>query len=115
MKQFEPIFFDLDKSDILLKYKVRLDQVVKFLNQYPQVRLELSSYTDCRGADSYNLELSNRRNKRVVDYIRKRVINPERVSGKGYGEKSSIGGDPCYKISETEHKKNRRTDFKLRF
>lgn len=115
LKQFEPIFFDFDKSDILLKYKVRLDQVVKFLNQYPQVRLELSSFTDCRGADSYNLELSNRRNKSVVDYIRKRVINPERVSGKGYGEKSSIGGDSCYKTSEIEHKKNRRTDFKLKF
>ena len=115
LKQFESIFFDFDKSDILSRYKERLDKLIKFLNKYPQVSLELSSYTDCRGAFSYNLKLSNRRNKTVVDYIKKKIEKPERVSGKGYGEISSIGKSPCYKLSETEHQKNRRTDFKLKF
>ena len=115
LDQFESIFFDFDKSDILLKYKGKLNKVVEFLNKYPQVSLELSSYTDCRGSDSYNLRLSNRRNKSVVDYIKNRIKNSERVSGKGYGEKSSLGKDSCFKISETEHQKNRRTDFKLKF
>ena len=111
----ESIFFDFDKSDILSRYKERLDKLIKFLNKYPQVSLELSSYTDCRGSFSYNLKLSNRRNKTVVDYIKKKIEKPERVSGKGYGEISSIGKSPCYKLSETEHQKNRRTDFKLKF
>ena len=75
LKQFESIFFDFDKSDILSKYKERLDKVVEFLNKYSQVSLELSSYTDCRGSNSYNLKLSNRRNASVVDYIRNRVKN----------------------------------------
>ena len=113
--QFESIFFDFDKSDILLKYKGKLDKVVEFLNNNPQVSLELSSYTDCRGSDSYNLGLSYRRNKSVVDYIKNRIKNPKRVYGKGYGEKSSLGKDSCFKTSETEHQKNRRTDFKLKF
>ena len=64
---------------------------------------------------SYNLKLSNRRNKTVVDYIKKKIEKPERVSGKGYGEISSADKSPCYKLSETEHQKNRRTDFKLKF
>ena len=114
LKKFESIFFDFDKSDILSKYKERLDKLIKLLNKYPQVSLELSSYTDCRGSDSYNLGLSNRRNKIVVNYIKRRIKNPERVSGKGYGEKNSLGKNSCFKISETEHQKNRRTDFKLK-
>jgi outer membrane protein OmpA-like peptidoglycan-associated protein len=115
LKQIESIFFNFDKSDILLKYKERLDKVVEFLNKYPQVSLELSSYTDCRGSDSYNLGLSNRRNKSVVDYIKNKIKNPERVSGKGYGEKSNRDNVSCSKLSEKEHQKNRRTDFKLKF
>tara|TARA_B100000575_G_scaffold240497_1_gene203270 strand:+ start:247 stop:2166 length:1920 start_codon:yes stop_codon:yes gene_type:complete len=115
LEQFESIFFDFDKSDILLKYKERLDKVVEFLNKYPQVSLELSSYTDCRGSFSYNMKLSNRRNKSVVDYIKNKIKKPERVSGKGYGEKSSRGKISCYKLSEKEHQKNRRTDFKIKF
>ena len=114
LEQFESIFFDFDKSDILSKYKERLDKLIKFLNKHPQVSLELSSYTDCRGSDSYNLGLSNRRNKSVVNYIKSRIKNPERVSGKGYGEKNSLSKNSCFKTSETEHQKNRRTDFKLK-
>ena len=114
-KQFESIFFDFDKSDILLKYKGKLDKVVEFLNKNPEVSLELSSYTDCRGSKSYNLELSNRRNKSVVEYIKNRVKNPERVTGKGYGEKGSINKGECSKLSKKKHQENRRTDFKLKF
>jgi len=115
LEQFESIFFDFDKSDILLKYKERLDKVVEFLNKYPQVYLELSSYTDCRGSFSYNLKLSNRRNKSVVDYIKNKIKKPERVSGKGYGEKRNHNNISCSKVSKKEHQKNRRTDFKLKF
>ena len=115
LTQFQSIFFDFDKSDIPLEYKESLNKIVEYLNNNLQVSLELSSYTDCRGPDSYNLELSNRRNKSVVDYIKNRIKNPERVSGKGYGEIRSAGKLPCYKLSETDHQKNRRTDFKLKF
>jgi outer membrane protein OmpA-like peptidoglycan-associated protein len=114
LEQFESIFFDFDKSDILSKYKERLDKLIKLLNKYPQVSLELSSYTDCRGSDSYNLGLSNRRNKTVANYIKSRIKNPERVYGKGYGEKNSLVKKYCFKTSATEHQKNRRTDFKLK-
>tara|TARA_A100001015_G_scaffold305593_1_gene398555 strand:+ start:5109 stop:7028 length:1920 start_codon:yes stop_codon:yes gene_type:complete len=115
LKQFESVFFDFDKSHIISKYKQRLDKVVEFLNKHPQVSLELSSYTDCRGSNSYNLRLSNRRNASVVNYIKNRVKNPERVSGKGYGEKGFINKGKCSKLSKTEHQENRRTDFKLKF
>ena len=115
LTQFQSIFFDFDKSDIPLEYKESLNKIVEYLNNNLQVSLELSSYTDCRGPDSYNLELSNRRNKSVVNYIKNRIKNPRRVSGKGYGEISSTDKSPCYKLSETEHQKNRRTDFKLKF
>ena len=115
LTQFQSIFFDFDKSVIPRKYKESLNKIVEYLNNNLQVSLELSSYTDCRGPDSYNLELSNRRNKSVVNYIKNRIKNPTRVSGKGYGEISSADKSPCYKLSETEHQKNRRTDFKLKF
>ena len=51
----------------------------------------------------------------IIKYNQNRIKNPRRVSGKGYGEISSTDKSPCYKLSETEHQKNRRTDFKLKF
>ena len=48
--------------------------------------VEISSYTDCRGSIEYNLKLSNDRNQTIIDYVRERIKNPDRIFGKGYGE-----------------------------
>ena len=118
LKPLPPIFFDFDKFTLLEKYKDRLDAVVKTLNSYPEIKIEVNSYADCRGSNEYNLKLSIKRNESVLNYINQRIEKSERVFGEGLGEENieslSIKNEcPCCSITEEVHQKNRRTEFKV--
>ena len=118
LKTPSPIFFDFDKFTLLEKYRETVDAVVQTLKAYPEIKIQVNSYADCRGSNDYNLELSNRRNETVLSYIREKIQIPERVYGKGLGEEniesSRIKNEcPCCSITEEEHQQNRRTEFKI--
>ena len=86
------------------------------MNDYPKMVVELGAHTDCRANDAYNQNLSNQRAKETVNYIKKSITNPSRISGKGYGETKLLTNCPCSgnvvsDCSEAEHQKNRRTEF----
>lgn len=83
---FSPIFYDLDESAILDTYRDRMDKVVAAMQENPSLEIEISSYTDCRSNSEYNLLLSSRRTQSILEYVQKRISNPERIYGKGYGE-----------------------------
>ena len=55
------------------------------LNDNPNVSIELGAHTDLKGSEQYNLRLSDRRARSVVDYLIKSGINPDRLQPKGYG------------------------------
>jgi len=87
--------------------------LVNVLRRNPIV-IELSSHTDSRGKDDYNMELSQKRAQSAVDYIISRGIKPSRISATGYGEtilKNECSND--VKCSESQHQENRRTEFKV--
>ena len=83
---FASIFYNLDKSNILEEYLDRVNKVVEVMRKNPSLEIEVSSYTDCRGSARYNLSLSQRRTKAIIDYVQARIEKPERIFGKGYGE-----------------------------
>lgn len=91
-----------------------LDKVITVLNSNPNLNIELSSHTDSRSSDSYNLSLSQKRAKTAVDYLISKGINKNRLKAVGYGETRLLNNckndAPC---SEEEHAKNRRTEFKI--
>ena len=82
----ENIFYDFDKATLRPESKTALDEMIRMLQDNPNVTLEMSSHTDRHGSDSYNEALSDRRAKSVVDYLIEGGINPERLTWKGYGE-----------------------------
>lgn len=104
------IYYDLDKADIRPDAAVELDKLVKILQDNPSIRIELSSHTDSRSSDAYNLDLSQRRAQSAVDYIVSKGISAERLVAKGYGESQLIIQDAK---TEEEHQTNRRTEFKV--
>jgi outer membrane protein OmpA-like peptidoglycan-associated protein len=113
-----PIYFDLDKSNIRPDAAIELDKIVKVMNEYPTMVIELGSHTDCRGSASYNMSLSDRRSKASAEYIKQRIPNPSRIYGKGYGESKLVNHCECegqkkVPCSEEEHQANRRTEFKI--
>lgn len=116
--KIQPIYFDLNKYDIRPDAQVELDKIVKIMNENPGIEIELGSHTDCRGSQSYNLKLSDRRAKASAEYIRARISNPGRINGKGYGESKLINDCGCEgkvqsDCSDEEHQANRRTEFRI--
>ncbi len=112
----KPIYFDLGKYEIRKDAAVELDKIVKVMNEYPTMEIELGSHTDCRSSIASNLKLSDNRARASAEYIKKRISNPQRIFGKGYGESKLKVDCPCEGVvksncSEDEHQKNRRTEF----
>lgn len=108
------IYYDLDKAEIRSDAAQELDKLVQLLKDNPNISIELSSHTDSRAPDQYNLDLSQRRAQAAVDYIASQGISRDRLLAKGYGESQLVNG--CtndVECSEAEHEQNRRTEFKV--
>jgi outer membrane protein OmpA-like peptidoglycan-associated protein len=116
MIDIKPIYFDLGKFNIRKDAAIELDKIVKVMNDYPKMEVELGSHTDCRASAAFNEKLSDNRAKASAEYIKKSITNPERISGKGYGESKLKNGCACEgtvksTCTEEEHQQNRRTEF----
>ena len=116
MLNIKPIYFDLNKFNIRKDAAVELDKIVKVLNENPTMVIELGSHTDCRGTQSANETLSQNRASSSANYIKTRITNPERISGKGYGETKLLNDCGCEgtvksTCSDQQHQLNRRTEF----
>ncbi|WP_140939600.1 OmpA family protein [Sphingobacterium lumbrici] len=110
----ENIYYDFDKHNIRPDAAIILDKLVTTLRNNPTLRIELSSHTDSRGSDSYNMKLSDRRAKSAVDYIVSKGIAADRLVAKGYGETRLV--NKCankVKCTEEEHQQNRRTEVEV--
>ena len=80
------IFYDFDKATLRPESKTALDQLVKLLNENPNVTIELSAHTDYLGSAEYNERLSQRRAESVVNYLIEHGIAADRLTPKGYGK-----------------------------
>jgi outer membrane protein OmpA-like peptidoglycan-associated protein len=84
------------------------------LKKYPDMKIELSSHTDARGKDDYNMDLSQKRAESAKTWIVAKGISADRIVAKGYGESKLLNrctnGVEC---TEEEHQLNRRTEFKI--
>ena len=80
------IFYDLDKYTLRPESKQALDELVKLLNENPNVTIELSAHCDYRGTPEYNKVLSQNRANAVVQYLIEAGIAPQRLTPVGYGK-----------------------------
>ena len=110
--EIKEIKFDYNKANIRPDAAVELTKIVEVMREYPKMKIDIRSHTDSRGADSYNLKLSDRRAKATLEWIVKQGIDRKRLKAKGYGETRLVNGCsngvPC---SEEEHQENRRSEF----
>lgn len=82
----ENIFYDFDKATLRPESKEALDEMVQLLNDNPHVTIEMSSHTDRKGSEEYNMGLSDRRAQSVVDYLIAAGIAKDRMKPQGYGK-----------------------------
>jgi len=110
----ENIYYDFNKSSIRRGSTPDLDALVKLMQTYPSMEIEMTAHTDSRGSKDYNLQLSLKRAESAKQYLISHDIDPERIRAFGYGESQPrnhcIEGIEC---SESEHQYNRRTEVKI--
>jgi outer membrane protein OmpA-like peptidoglycan-associated protein len=111
--KIENIYYDLDKWYIRPDAEPPLDKLVRVMQEHP-ITIELSSHTDCRASDEYNIDLSQKRAESAVRYLVLNGISSARMTARGYGETMLVNecadGVEC---TEEEHQMNRRTEFKV--
>ena len=91
-----------------------MDKIITVLNSNPKLIIEVSSHTDSRSSDEFNLALSKKRAQFVMDYMTAKGINKIRLKAVGYGETKLL--NKCannIECTDDEHKINRRTEFKI--
>ena len=80
------IFYDFNKATLRPESQTALDELVKLLNENPNVTIELSSHCDYKGSSAYNKLLAQRRAESVVNYLVDKGIARDRLSPVGYGK-----------------------------
>jgi len=108
------IYYDLDDDKILRASEKDLNFLLELMNQYPSLVIELSSHTDSRGRDAYNMDLSQRRSDSAKKWLVRKGISKSRIVPKGYGETLLVNGcSNGVKCDDDSHRQNRRTEFKI--
>jgi len=108
------IYFDFDKANLRPVHKTELERLSLFLHRMNSLNLQIEGHTDQRGNEEYNMKLSERRAKAVMDYLVKRGIEVERMSSEWLGKTKPVhdcGAVPC---TEAMHQMNRRTELHLK-
>lgn len=80
------LHFNFDKYNLRAETPPALDTVIKILEQYPTLRIEIAGHTDSIGTREYNQGLSERRANTVYQYLIQRGIPAHRLSPRGYSE-----------------------------
>ena len=97
-------------SDKLLPSSVKvLEQIGEILSRYPGFKLSIDGYTDDRGNDFANQQLSENRAKTCYNFLADKGVNKSIMSYKGHGESDPIGDNS----TNTGRQKNRRVVFTL--
>lgn len=108
----EPVYFDLDKSDIRPNSAATILKVIAYLNEYQNIKIQVRSHTDAKADAGYNERLSKRRAESTVDFLIEKGISADRVSGKGLGESQLLNEcDTQTLCSDKRHEENRRSEF----
>lgn len=80
------IFYDFDRATLRPESQKALDELVRLLEENPNVTIELAAHCDYKGSDEYNKRLSLRRAQAVVDYLVTHGIAADRLTPRGYGK-----------------------------
>jgi len=105
------MLFDTNSSYIKSEAYPLVDEVVTILEKNPQIEVEIQGHADNTGTAEYNQWLSERRAKKVMDYLVTKGIDPERLQAKGYGSTRPVASNDTVE----GRAQNRRVELKRMF
>lgn len=104
------IEFAYDRAELTADGKQTLDQVVRFMNDQPEIVLEVWGHTDAKGAEIYNLRLSQKRAAAVVQHLVNTGVAADRMKSAGFGETRPLADNE----TEEGRERNRRVELNIR-
>jgi len=109
------VYYEYDKSEVKPESYPALDELVRMMETYPELEIEISAHTDSKGTDKYNQKLSEARARSVVAYLVAKGVAESRLKSKGYGEAQPIAPNtnPDGTDNPDGREQNRRTEFKV--
>ncbi|HEX8060007.1 MAG TPA: OmpA family protein [Cyclobacteriaceae bacterium] len=103
------LIFGLGKAKIEPGSFAELDEVVKMLQTYPKMVIQLEGHTDTKGDPRQNMRLSQERVDAVKDYLIGKGVNKNKVKTKAFG-----GTQPLSRTdTEEAHRMNRRVNVRI--
>lgn len=112
--EIKNVYFELDETDFMTRYKSELDAAVGVLKVSPRTKVEIKTFSDSRGSIAFNNELTFKRAQQVARYFMEQGISGSRFFINGYGEQGIL--NRCVdgvKCAEVEHAINRRAEFNV--
>jgi hypothetical protein len=108
----------MDKKELTASLLPRsievLNQVLKFMQDYPNHKINIFAHTDDVGKDEYNQGLSDRRAAAAKEYLISKGINAARLTAQGFGEtQPTVPNLMDGKPDKNNRALNRRVEFKL--
>ena len=101
--------FDFNKATLTSKAKQNLDKLVPVFKEYADTNIKIYGFTDSKGADEYNLNLSNQRATAVKNYLATKGLVSSRFTVVGMGEAEPIATND----TEAGRSLNRRVEFAI--
>lgn len=80
------VVFDTNSDQLRPGATRHLDRLAVVLRDHPDRRVLVEGFTDSKGSDSYNLDLSTRRAATVRQALVARGVSPDRIIVQGHGE-----------------------------
>lgn len=103
------IFFETDRYNLKPESMAELEKLLEFLQNNPEIKIEIGGHTDNQGSKEHNQVLSENRARAVYDYLIEKNIDSKRLSYKGYGFAKAIATN----ATEEGRAQNRRTEFTI--
>jgi len=104
------VYFDTDKSIVLAKNIIDLNEIVAFMNEHPDAKISVAGHTDWRESEDYNMHLSERRADYVIAYLKKKGMKPTTNLEKSFFGKTKPVAD---NHTEEGMALNRRVEIKV--
>lgn len=103
------VFFDFDKAVLKPESFPELNRIINLMKERDALQIEIAGHTDSTGDEAYNLSLSERRAKAVIDYLSDNGIAKDRLNAVFFGETKPVAAND----SIEGRKKNRRVEFRI--
>lgn len=109
----EDIHFDVNKWVVKPEEEVWLHKIVKYMQDFPQLEIEMTGHTDCIGDAVYNEYLSTQRLQACLNWLDAKNVDLSRILAVGYGETKPAVNCECTKCTPEELQANRRIEIRV--